>query len=57
MGTNDGTNDETYWGLPVIGFSVQQYVNDVLPSGVLSNYGGSFGHKYIRTITDAGTID
>lgn len=57
MGSNDLTNDETYWGLPVIGFSVQQYVNDVLSSGVLSNYGGSFGHKYIRTVTDAGTID
>ena len=40
----------TYQGLPVIGFSLQKYVNDVLAGGVLSNYGGSFNHKYIRTI-------
>lgn len=40
----------TYSGLPVIGFSVQQYVNDVLSGGVLSNYGGNFNHKYQRSI-------
>lgn len=57
MGVSDGTNDETYQGLPVIGFAVQQYVNDVLPGGVLSNYGGSFIHKYERTVTDTGLID
>lgn len=45
---DSGTN--TYSGLPVIGFSVQQYVNDVLPGGVLSNYGGNFNHRYQRTI-------
>jgi hypothetical protein len=44
----DGTN--TYSGLPVIGFAVQQYVNDVLDGGVLSNYGGSYAHKYLRSI-------
>jgi hypothetical protein len=40
----------TFTGLPVIGFGVQQYVNGNL-GGVLSNYGGSFVHKYKRSIT------
>jgi len=39
----------TYSGLPVIGFGVQQYVNGNL-GGVVSNYGGSFVHKYHRSI-------
>jgi len=55
MGISDGTNDETFMGLPVIGFAVQQYVNDVLAGGVLSNYGGTYAHKYIRTVTGNGT--
>lgn len=50
MGVSDGTNDEIYQGLPVIGFAVQQYVNDVLDGGVLSNYGGAFSHKYERIV-------
>lgn len=37
--------NDTYFGLPVIGFAVQKYVNGNL-GGVLSNYGGSFIHKY-----------
>lgn len=41
----------TYAGLPVIGFGVQEYVNGNL-GGVLSNYGGSFVHKYNRSISD-----
>lgn len=40
----------TYGGLPVVGFAVQKYVNGNV-GGVLSNYGGSFIHKYNRTIT------
>jgi hypothetical protein len=36
-------------GLPVIGFGVQKYVNGNV-DGVLSNYGGSFVHKYERSI-------
>lgn len=40
---------DTYHGLPVIGFGVQKYVNGNM-GGVLSNYGGSFIHKYTRTI-------
>lgn len=39
-----------YQGLPVIGFSAQRYLNDVLGGGVLSNYGGNFNHRYQRTI-------
>ena len=41
---------DTYAGLPVIGFGVQQYVNGNL-GGVVSNYGGSFVHKYHRSIS------
>lgn len=41
----------TYSGLPVIGFGVQEYVNGSV-GGVLSNYGGSFIHKYNRSILD-----
>jgi hypothetical protein len=43
--------DDTYHGLPVIGFAVQEYVNGNV-GGVLSNYGGSFIHKYERDIDD-----
>jgi hypothetical protein len=39
----------TYVGLPAIGFAVQKYVNGNV-GGVLSNYGGSFIHKYVQTI-------
>jgi len=46
--SDEGT---TYSGLPVIGFGVQEYVNGNL-GGVLSNYGGSFIHKYNRNITN-----
>ena len=43
----------TYFGLPVVGFAVQSYTNGSLPVGgstVLSNYGGTFNHKYLRDI-------
>jgi hypothetical protein len=36
-------------GLPVVGFGVQQYTNGNV-GGLLSNYGGSFVHKYERSI-------
>jgi hypothetical protein len=32
-------------GLPVIGFSAEQYTNGFLEGGVLANYGGLFNHK------------
>lgn len=44
------TGTATYGGLPVVGFAVQKYVNGSV-GGVLSNYGGSFIHKYARNIT------
>jgi len=54
MGQSEGATATTFQGLPVIGFSVQQYVNGTLAGGVLSNYGGNFGHKYNRSV--GGTI-
>jgi hypothetical protein len=48
--TAPGVGGAIYDGLPVVGFGVQQYVNDVMAGGVLSNYGGSFVHKYLRNI-------
>jgi hypothetical protein len=45
---------DTYHGLPVIGFAVQKYVNGNV-GGVLSNYGGSFIHKY-QSEVDAGPL-
>lgn len=49
MGAQEGL--ASFQGLPVIGFSVQKYVNGTLPGGVLSNYGGNFNHKYKRVFT------
>lgn len=43
----------TYVGLPAVGFMVQDFVNGNV-GGVLSNYGGSFIHKYRTNITGAG---
>jgi len=46
-------NTVTYFGLPVIGFAVQTYSTTGLPGvnpNVLSNYGGNFNHKYLRSI-------
>jgi len=48
----------TYVGLPVVGFMVQTFMNGTVqvgnpPVSVLSNYGGSFVHKY-RTQIDRG---
>lgn len=45
----------SYRGLPLIGFAAQKYVNGNIQSvlssgGVLSNYGGAFGHKYIDVV-------
>jgi uncharacterized membrane protein YeaQ/YmgE (transglycosylase-associated protein family) len=39
----------TFVGLPTVGFAVQKYVNTTFNGGV-GNYGGSFAHKYLRTI-------
>lgn len=43
----------TYFGLPVIGFAVQSYVNGTITVGgnrVLSNYGGNWVHSGTRRI-------
>ena len=43
----------TYFGLPVVGFAAQSYSTTGLPgvsATVLSNYGGSFMHRYRRRI-------
>ena len=41
--------ERTYYGLPTIGFAVQKYVNGTF-NGSVGNYGGSFIHKYARTV-------
>jgi hypothetical protein len=48
---NSAAPSHSHQGLPVIGFAVQKYVNDVLPGGVLSNYGGAYAHRYERRVT------
>jgi hypothetical protein len=45
---------ESYYGLPIVGFMLQDFVNthvaiNGLPSA--SSYGGNFNHKYTRRIT------
>jgi hypothetical protein len=45
--TVDGTS---IYGLPVIGFSVQRYVNSHLSGGILANYAGLFNHKSNKSI-------
>jgi hypothetical protein len=49
-GAADAAGD-TFAGLPVIGMAVQQYVNGNV-GGTLSNYGGTFAHKYETNITN-----
>lgn len=44
------TQDNVFFGLPVVGFAVQRYVNGELPNGVLSNYSGTDLHKGDRDI-------
>ena len=48
---NEASPNHVYQGLPMIGFAVQQYINGSLPGGILSNYGGSYLHRYQRNIT------
>ena len=45
--------DVTYFGIPAVGFAAQAYRTSGLPGinpNVLSNYGGSFNHRYRRRI-------
>jgi hypothetical protein len=42
---------QVHRGLPVVGFAIQDYVNTTpLIAGLASIYGGSFVHKYFRSI-------
>ena len=55
-GTVTTTAVVTYHGLPLVGFAVQAYRNEVLstPGGnVLSNYGGNFNHRTTRRVESA----
>jgi hypothetical protein len=49
-------NGYAYIGLPVTGFAVQKYVNGNI-GGVLSNYGGSFIHKYKTVMGTTTSVD
>ncbi len=49
VATNNMSQANTFGGLPVVGFMVQDFVNGNV-GGVLSNYGGSFIHKYTTNI-------
>lgn len=40
---------QVHRGLPVVGFAIQDFVNGNV-GGVASNFGGSFVHKYFRSI-------
>ena len=39
-----------YFGLPVVGFMVQDYTNNNAAPGVMATYGGNFNHKTTRSI-------
>ncbi|MEQ1835214.1 MAG: hypothetical protein ABL862_02010 [Candidatus Nitrotoga sp.] len=42
---------DTYFGLPTVGFMVQDFINQNAAPGVLATYGGNFNHKYTVSIT------
>lgn len=52
-GVQQGAGNATYYGLPSVGFMVQDFANGALVIGTtptLSNYGGNFDHKNTRSI-------
>jgi hypothetical protein len=52
--TASTASSATYYGLPAIGFSVNRYTYQEMPTAsgtVLANFGGNFMHKGSRTIT------
>jgi len=51
---NNKEGYHTYYGLPVIGFMVQDFVNLNAAPGVMATYGGSFKHKYETCILGSG---
>ncbi|RFC32889.1 MAG: hypothetical protein DID92_2727745121 [Candidatus Nitrotoga sp. SPKER] len=44
-------NGDTYFGLPTVGFMVQDFINQNAAPGVLATYGGNFDHKYTARIS------
>jgi len=51
-----GSTPATFYGLPVVGFAVQKYVNGELVvdgTTVLSNYAGLVNHKGVRSAVEA----
>ncbi|MEQ1742751.1 MAG: hypothetical protein ABL869_09690 [Candidatus Nitrotoga sp.] len=44
-------NGDTYFGLPTVGFMVQDFINQNAAPGVLATYGGNFNHKYTARIS------
>jgi hypothetical protein len=44
-------NGDTYFGLPIVGFMVQDFINQNAAPGVLATYGGNFNHKYTARIS------
>ena len=44
-------NGDTYFGLPTVGFMVQDFINQNAAPGILATYGGNFNHKYTTRIS------
>lgn len=44
-------NGDTYFGLPTVGFMVQNFINQNAAPGILATYGGNFNHKYTTKIS------
>ncbi|WP_239288629.1 hypothetical protein [Candidatus Nitrotoga sp. 1052] len=44
-------NGDTYFGLPTVGFMVQDFINQNAAPGILATYGGNFNHKYTSRIS------
>ena len=50
IGSINGWNFATYYGLPVLGFAAVTFSNGNI-GGALSNYGGNFDHKSTRRVS------
>jgi hypothetical protein len=49
-GNNYTTYNVTYYGLPVVGFMLQDFVNQNAAPGIMATYGGNFNHKYVTDV-------
>ncbi|MFZ1547914.1 MAG: hypothetical protein WAT12_12585 [Candidatus Nitrotoga sp.] len=47
-------DNDTYLGLPTVGFMVQDFINQNAAPGILATYGGNFTHKYTTSISGQG---